>query len=150
MADIKDEVARSLNMSLIHGKNTKPELFVRHMLFAEGYRYRIHSKSVPGHPDLWLKKYNTAVFVNGCFWHRHRNCKYAYNPKSRVDFWKQKFADNVRRDIGIYSQLGEQGIKCLVIWECSVKKMNRDSTYGDVLLQNIKTFLKNCDLFLEL
>lgn len=150
MADIKDKASRSLNMSHIRGKDTKPELYVRHLLFAEGYRYRLHTNRVPGHPDIWLKKYNTAVFINGCFWHRHNNCKYAYNPKSRMDFWEKKFSDNVKRDMNTYSLLESQSIKCLIIWECTIKRMAQDSTYQDTVLQNIKSFLGRPDLFVEL
>ena len=93
MADIVSPEKRSQNMSAIRSKNTKPEVYLRKLLFAQGYRYRIADKSVPGHPDIFLRKYNTAIFVNGCFWHRHPGCKYAYTPKSRVEFWQKKFDD---------------------------------------------------------
>ena len=89
MADIVSPEKRSQNMSAIRSKNTKPEVYLRKLLFAQGYRYRIADKSVPGHPDIFLRKYNTAIFVNGCFWHRHPDCKYAYTPKSRVEFWQK-------------------------------------------------------------
>ena len=98
MADIVSPEKRSQNMSAIRSKDTKPEVYLRKLLFAQGYRYRIADKSVPGHPDIFLRKYNTAIFVNGCFWHRHPDCKYAYTPKSRVEFWQKKFDDNVQRD----------------------------------------------------
>lgn len=84
MADIVSPEKRSQNMSAIRSKNTKPEVYLRKLLFAQGYRYRIADKSVPGHPDIFLRKYNTAIFVNGCFWHRHPGCKYAYTPKRMV------------------------------------------------------------------
>lgn len=95
MADIVSPEKRSQNMSAIRSKNTQPEVYLRKLLFAQGYRYRIADKSVPGHPDIFLRKYNTAIFVNGCFWHRHPGCKFAYTPKSRVEFWQKKFDDNL-------------------------------------------------------
>ena len=88
---------RSWNMSRIKGKNTKPEIIVRKMLHRMGYRFRIHRKDLPGRPDIVLPKHKTVIFVHGCFWHRHKDCKYAYNPKSRVEFWQKKFRDNVNR-----------------------------------------------------
>lgn len=81
--DIVTSEQRSKNMSAIRSKNTKPEIYFRKFLFAEGYRYSLNSKNIPGHPDIYLRKYNTAIFINGCFWHRHEGCKYAYMPKSR-------------------------------------------------------------------
>ena len=126
MADIVSPEKRSQNMSAIRSKNTKPEVYLRKLLFAQGYRYRIADKSVPGHPDIFLRKYNTAVFVNGCFWHRHSGCKYAYMPKSRVDFWQKKFDDNVRRDAAVKAELLERGIKCLIVWECTIKQMMKN------------------------
>ena len=82
--DIKSPEERSKNMSAIRSRDTKPEVYFRKLLFAQGYRYRLNAKTVPGHPDIYLKKYNTAIFVHGCFWHRHPGCKYTYMPKSRV------------------------------------------------------------------
>ena len=127
MADIVSPEKRSQNMSAIRSKNTKPEVYLRKLLFAQGYRYRIAGKSVPGHPDIFLRKYNTAIFVNGCFWHRHPGCKYAYTPKSRVEFWQKKFDDNVRRDSAVKAELLEHGIKCLIVWECTIKRMQKDT-----------------------
>ena len=98
MEDIVSVEQRSRNMAAIRSRDTKPEVYLRKLLFVKGYRYRIADKTVPGHPDIFLRKYNTAIFVHGCFWHRHQNCKYAYTPKSRVEFWQKKFDDNVKRD----------------------------------------------------
>lgn len=114
MADIISPEKRSRNMSAIRSKNTKPEVYLRKLLFAQGYRYRIADKSVPGHPDIFLRKYNTAIFVNGCFWHRHSGCKYAYMPKSRMEFWQKKFDDNVQRDTIVKAELLKRGIKCFI------------------------------------
>ena len=109
--DIKSLEERSKNMAAIHSKNTKPEIYLRKLLFARGYRYGVNSKSVPGHPDIYMKKYNTAIFVHGCFWHRHEGCKYAYMPKSKVEFWQKKFDTNVKRDKTVRKELLELKIK---------------------------------------
>lgn len=142
MADIVSPEKRSQNMSAIRSKNTKPEVYLRKLLFAQGYRYRIADKSVPGHPDIFLRKYNTAIFVNGCFWHRHPGCKYAYTPKSRVEFWQKKFDDNVRRDSVVKAELLEHGIKLLTVWECAIRRMQRDKIEEERALAKIIFFIK--------
>lgn len=143
MADIVSPEKRSQNMSAIRSKNTKPEVYLRKLLFAQGYRYRIADKSVPGHPDIFLRKYNTAIFVNGCFWHRHPGCKYAYTPKSRVEFWQKKFDDNVRRDSAVKAELLEHGIKLLTVWECAIRRMQRDKIEEERALAKIIFFIKS-------
>ena len=143
MADIVSAEKRSQNMSAIRSKNTKPEVYLRKLLFAQGYRYRIADKSVPGHPDIFLRKYNTAIFVNGCFWHRHPGCKYAYTPKSRVEFWQKKFDDNVRRDSAVKAELLEHGIKLLTVWECAIRRMQRDKIEEERALAKIILFIKS-------
>lgn len=122
MADIKSPAERSENMSKIRSGNTTPELFVRRELFRKGYRYRIAPTYIPGHPDLFLRKYNLAIFVHGCFWHRHKGCRYAYNPKSRTEFWNKKFESNIRRDSSVKQMLEDNRIRCLVIWECAIRQ----------------------------
>lgn len=143
MADIVSPEKRSQNMSAIRSKDTKPEVYLRKLLFAQGYRYRIADKSVPGHPDIFLRKYNTAIFVNGCFWHRHLGCKYAYTPKSRVEFWQKKFDDNVRRDSAVKAELLEHGIKLLTVWECAIRRMQRDKIEEEHALAKIILFIKS-------
>ena len=150
MADIKSVEDRSRNMAAIKSKNTSPELFIRRLLFAKGYRYRLYPKSLPGHPDLWLKKYNTAIFVHGCFWHRHTGCKYSYMPKSREDYWKSKFERNVDHDETVRKQLLDMGIKVLVIWECTIKKTQKKNGEPKVLIADIEAFLRTDKLFTEL
>jgi len=118
MVDIISEEKRSWNMSRIKGKDTKPELAVRSLLYKMGYRFRVHRKDLPGKPDIVLPKYNTLIFVHGCFWHRHKGCKYTYTPKSRVRFWKEKFAGTIKRDREHQRQLKELGWEVHVIWEC--------------------------------
>ena len=146
MADIKSPEQRSLNMSKIRSKNTKPEEYIRKLLFNHGYRYRKNVKNVPGHPDAWLAKYNVALFVNGCFWHRHPGCKYAYTPKSRVEFWNRKFENNIARDKVVRDQLQEQGIRSLVIWECTVKQMCKSRDQENHFLSAISRFLQSKEL----
>ena len=141
MADIISRERRSRNMAAIRSKNTKPEVYLRKLLFAEGFRYRIAESSVPGHPDIFLRKYNTAVFVNGCFWHRHQGCKYAYTPKSRIDFWQKKFDANVRRDSMVKRDLQNRKIKQLIVWECTIKKMQRDKIYEQHIIQQCVLFI---------
>jgi len=141
---------RSKNMSAIRSKNTKPELLIRRWLFAQGYRYRINDKRIPGHPDLFFKKYNTAIFVNGCFWHRHKDCKYAYMPKSRVEFWNNKFINNVKRDSMVKTELEKAGIKCLVVWECTIKRMKKSDDYKRDVLKSISSFFDSNDIYMEL
>ncbi len=150
MADIKSPEARSRNMAAIKSRNTGPEVYFRKKLFSAGLRYQLNTDSVFGRPDLWLKKYNTAVFVHGCYWHRHKNCKYAYTPKSRIEFWNGKFDANVSRDKKVLDVLSAQGIKCVVIWECTIKRMQRDSTVCNSVIDSILNFLKSGNLFLEL
>jgi DNA mismatch endonuclease (patch repair protein) len=141
MADIVSPEQRSKNMAAIPSKDTHPEIYLRKLLFADGYRYRIAEKSIPGHPDIFLRKYNTAIFVHGCFWHRHQGCKYAYTPKSRVEFWQKKFDTNVRRDAIVRDELQDSNIKCLIIWECTIKQMRKDIQYETKIIEDCKRFL---------
>ena len=141
MTDIVSKEQRRLNMQHIRGKDTEPELYLRKLLFKNGYRYRLYSKQIPGHPDLWLARYNTAVFVHGCFWHRHKDCKYAYTPKSRIEFWNGKFEKNVARDEEVQAELKEQHIRCLIIWECTIKAMKKSVNKEREVLCKIQTFL---------
>ena len=124
MADSLSAQARSNNMSKISGKDTKPEITVRSFLHRKGFRFRKNLKKIYGNPDIVLKKYTTIIFVDGCFWHRHRGCKYASTPKSRKDFWKKKFRDNIQRDRNVNSTLKKEGWKVLRIWECEIKDGN--------------------------
>lgn len=145
--DIVTSEQRSKNMSAIRSKNTKPEIYFRKLLFAEGYRYSLNSKNVPGHLDIFLRKYNTAIFINGCFWHRHEGCKYAYMPKSRVEFWQKKFEANQRRDEKVRQELEEKRIKRLVVWECTIKKMLRDKDTEKNMLEKTENFFLLKDIF---
>jgi DNA mismatch endonuclease, patch repair protein len=116
--DIVSPERRSKIMSRIRGKGTGPELLVRKTAYALGYRYRLHDRSLPGSPDLVFSSRRTAIFVHGCFWHRHENCRYSYTPKSNVEFWVKKFDSNVTRDERVRRELETLGWKVAVIWEC--------------------------------
>ena len=150
MTDIKTKEDRSKNMSAIHSKNTKPELYLRKLLFSQGFRYRNNVKNIVGHPDIYLAKYNTVIFVNGCFWHRHKECKYAYMPKSRVEFWNNKFTNNINRDYKVKTELERAGIKCLIVWECTVKKMMKSEEERIKTLDCIMQFLICGDIYKEI
>lgn len=119
--DILTPEKRSWNMSRIRGRDTKPELALRSALHRLGYRFRLSDRSLPGRPDIVLPKYKTAVFVHGCFWHRHKGCKYAYNPKSKVEFWQHKFEENMARDERNISDILSNGWIPVVVWECQIK-----------------------------
>jgi len=112
---------RSWNMSRIKGRDTKPERIVRSLLHRLGYRFRLHRKDLPGRPDIVLKKFKTVIFVHGCFWHRHEGCKLAYSPKSRQEFWRNKFRENIVRDNKKHNDLQNLGWKVHVIWECETR-----------------------------
>ena len=122
MADRITPEHRSWNMSRIKGKDTKPEIAVRQYLFANGFRFRKNDKRYPGKPDIVLPKYHTIIFVHGCFWHRHEGCKQATTPKSRTDFWLEKFQKNVQNDAKHIQELKNMGWKVIVLWECELEK----------------------------
>ena len=122
MADILSKERRSWNMSRIRAKDTAPEKAVRSILHRLGYRFRVHGKNLPGNPDIVLPKHRTVVLVHGCFWHRHRGCKYAYTPKSRVDFWVRKFSENVDRDSRVKRRLRRLGWRAITVWECQTAR----------------------------
>ena len=124
MSDIFSKSKRSYIMSKISGKETKPEILVRKYLFAHGFRYRKNAKDLPGKPDIVLPKYKTVIFVNGCFWHGHRNCKKAALPVTNTEFWSKKISSNIIRDEKTYVELSGIGYKVLIIWQCelSIKK----------------------------
>lgn len=146
MADTISKEYRSWNMSRIKGKDTKPEVQVRRWLFRRGYRFRKNDKRLPGVPDVVLPRYKTVIFVNGCFWHHHKGCKYAYMPKSRIDFWKNKFAQNEVNDKLHRDQLEAMGWKVITIWECELKN-NMDEVMNNVdvaLKRNLKNIERHC------
>lgn len=123
---------RSYTMSRIANKATKPEMLVRHWLWNHGYRYRLNVKSVPGSPDIVMRKYRTAIFVNGCFWHGHEGCDKYSVPKTNTEFWMAKVTRNRERDQRNYKDLHDAGWHVIVIWECRLKKSNIEATMHGV------------------
>src|SRR5258705_3419682 len=121
MADVHSKEIRSYNMSRIKAKNTKPEILVRKFLHAQGFRYKLHDKKLPGKPDIVLPKYKTVIFIHGCFWHGHKNCKKATIPKTRTIWWKNKIARNIASDENAMKQLKKNKWKIIVIWQCQMK-----------------------------
>ncbi|RUR14027.1 very short patch repair endonuclease [Legionella septentrionalis] len=137
MPDSLTPEERSRNMAAIKGKNTRPEIAVRSYLHKEGFRYRLHKKDLPGKPDIVLKKYNTVLFINGCFWHRHKDCRYAYTPKSNLKFWQNKFDKNVENDLKKHEHLKKLGWNVVVIWECQIKKQGWQKWLKDRIINNV-------------
>nr|WP_320020531.1 very short patch repair endonuclease [uncultured Draconibacterium sp.] len=133
MADVHDKKTRSYNMSCIKGKNTKPEMLVRKFLFANGFRYRLNVKNLPGKPDIVLPKYKTVIFVNGCFWHGHKGCKYATIPKTRTEWWLDKIKGTQKRDRKKEIELNVLGWKVINIWTCELKADTEDSLESMVI-----------------
>jgi DNA mismatch endonuclease vsr len=124
-------------MSKISGKETKPEILVRKYLFSQGFRYRKNVKKLPGKPDIVLPKYKTIIFVNGCFWHGHENCKKSALPATNIAFWKGKISSNIIRDKKIYVELSNMGYKVLIIWQCELTAKKREITLSE-LVRKIK------------
>lgn len=120
MADHLTKNMRSWNMSRIRSRHTKPEMIVRSLLHRSGYRFKINDDKLPGCPDIVLPKYKTAVFVHGCFWHRHENCPKATTPSTNRDYWENKFRNNVSRDNEVKKELGKLKWRIIIIWECQV------------------------------
>ncbi len=121
MTDVHDKATRSYNMSRIKGKDTRPELVVRKFLFANGFRYRLNVKDLPGKPDIVLPRYKTVIFINGCFWHGHKGCKYFVLPKTRTEWWLQKIKDTQKRDKQAEIALNVKGWRVITLWECELK-----------------------------
>lgn len=139
MADVHDKKTRSYNMSRIRSSNTKPELLVRKFLFAQGFRYRLNVKTLSGKPDIVLPKYRTVIFVHGCFWHGHENCKYFKMPKTRTQWWTDKINTNKGNDVKAMKALKKDRWKVIEIWECDLKTVKIEKTFPS-LLKRINKF----------
>lgn len=146
MADIVDSNTRSRMMAGIRAKDTSPEITLRKALHARGLRYRLHASGVFGRPDIVFPRFHAAVFVHGCFWHRHPGCRYATTPATRADFWQKKFAANQRRDLVVREHLTGDGWRTAVIWECALRKQERVSTAADAII----AWLRSNEQFLDI
>lgn len=134
--DIWSKEKRSEVMSIIRSKNTSPEIRVRKMLFSQGYRYRLHVKNLPGKPDIVLRKYNAVIFVHGCFWHLHSECRDGTIPKTRTGYWKDKLLRNKERDKEHMRELQKQGWRVLQLWECEIENKPEE------VLERLNNFLR--------
>ena len=132
MPDNHTPAQRRINMAAIQSAATAPELKLRHALWRQGFRYRVNDKRLPGKPDIVLPKYRTAIFVHGCFWHGHKNCKYYTVPKTNTEFWVAKVTRNQERDQEVWRRLEAKGWSIVIVWECQLKKANIDDTIDRV------------------
>lgn len=146
MVDIVSPEKRSQMMSGIRGKGTRPEMRVRKVLHAAGYRFRLHRKDLPGSPDVVLPRHGLAIFVHGCFWHGHQGCKLAKIPATRTEFWGEKLQGNARRDMAAVAGLHAGGWRVLVVWECFLRQMRDDAA----LLGQLADAISSPALFAEL
>ncbi len=133
MADVHSKVTRSYNMSQIRGKNTKPEMIVRKYLFANGLRYKLHDKKLPGKPDLVFPRRKTVIFVNGCFWHGHAGCSYFVIPKTRTRWWMDKINGNKIKDAENIKALINLGWKVIIVWACDLRPSNKEKRLTKLL-----------------
>lgn len=137
MADVHTIQQRRFNMQQIKAKNTKPELLVRKFLHANGFRYSLHKKTLPGKPDIVLPKYKTVIFIHGCFWHGHTNCKYFSVPKTRTEWWTDKINTNKINDTKAAKALKKEGWKVITVWECKLKPGKTEKTLQQLLLKHL-------------
>ena len=143
--DVHSPEQRRFNMSRIKGRNTRPEMMIRRWLWAKGYRYRLHRKELPGKPDIVLSRYHTAIFIHGCFWHRH-GCRATATPESRRDFWLAKFRENVNRDKRNIEALMNNAWRVIVIWECALRGETADM---GLITKQLSDFLRSDIRFAE-
>jgi len=135
MADVHDKATRSYNMSRIKGRDTKPEMIVRRFLHANGFRYRLHVKDLPGKPDIVLPKYRTVIFMHGCFWHGHEGCKYFKLPGTRTEWWREKIEKNRQNDKKAAKNLQKENWAVIVINECQLKKDKINKTLSKCVMK---------------
>lgn len=136
MADVFTQDKRKWIMSRVQKMHTKPEKIVRSFLHKLGYRFRLQRKTLPGNPDIVLPRYKTVIFVNGCFWHGHENCRKGKRPDTNKDFWNEKIDKNIQRDQKNYQKLRSEGWRVLVIWECETKS-------GETLPEKLRQYLND-------
>lgn len=143
MTDFLTSPQRHANMAAIHGKDTKPEMMVRHWLWGHGFRYRLNHPRLPGKPDIVMRKYRTCIFVNGCFWHGHESCRYYTIPKTNTEFWVNKVKRNKERDFKVQHELAAMGWHSITIWECELKSVKREETLKSLAYTLNKIFLQD-------
>jgi DNA mismatch endonuclease (patch repair protein) len=146
VTDTVDRQTRSRMMAGIMGKDTKPELALRRALHRLGFRFRLHAKGLPGRPDIILPKYSAAIFVHGCFWHRHADCRYTTKPKSRIRFWQKKFKGNVERDFRNRAALENAGWRVAIVWECALRKPEKITMTAGRVGKWLKTRKKELEI----
>lgn len=139
MADVFTDEKRREIMSRIHSKDTKPELLIRSELHKLGFRFRLHNKNLPGSPDIVLNKFRTVIFINGCFWHGHKNCKYSSLPKTNSQFWKEKILKNIERDKIAKKQLRSQGWHIITVWTCQLRNSIKVNTAINKIVNKINS-----------
>ncbi|WP_104473755.1 very short patch repair endonuclease [Acinetobacter indicus] len=147
MVDIVDVSTRSRMMAGIKGRNTKPEILIRKLLHKKGFRFRLHVKDLPGKPDIVLPKYKAVNFVNGCFWHGHKDCRFFKLPATRTEFWQEKIMRNQANDSKSINLLLENNWKVAVIWECSIRGATKDP---DTVIDLISEWLPSERSFIEI
>lgn len=147
MADIVDPSTRSRMMAGIKGRNTKPELLIRHLLHRKGFRYRIHVKDLPGKPDIVLPKYRSVIFVHGCFWHGHQGCHLFRLPATRTEFWQEKILRNQTNDHRAVELLLASNWRVCIVWECSIRGARKDP---EKVVNTIIDWLSGTELCLEI
>lgn len=145
MTDTLSPYQRHRNMAAVHSSNTKPELTLRHKLWRLGFRYRVNDKCLPGSPDIVLPKYHTVIFVHGCFWHGHKDCKSYTIPKTNTEFWITKITRNQQRDQEVWRQLEAKGWSVIIVWECELKKKQFDST----IIRVAQEIVANGEIYLQ-
>jgi len=138
MADVNDKETRSFNMSRIRSKDTRPEILVRTFLFGKGFRYKLHDRTLPGTPDLVFPKYNSVIFVHGCFWHGHEGCKYFVMPKTRRKWWTDKINRTKQLDTENIRRLRQLGWKIISVFECRLKPQSRERTLNQLAMRLLK------------
>ncbi|MGQ1270056.1 very short patch repair endonuclease (plasmid) [Acinetobacter baumannii] len=147
MVDIVDSITRSRMMAAVKSSNTKPELQIRKILHERGFRFRLHEKKLPGKPDIVLPKYRAVIFINGCFWHGHDNCRFSKLPATRTDFWKEKISKNKFNDANAIASLLTSNWRVCIIWQCKIREVKKDLTR---LADTVSNFIKGQEPFLEL
>lgn len=142
MTDVHNKETRSLNMSRIRNKDTKHELIVRRFLHSQGFRYRVQLKTLPGKPDIVFPKQKIAIFMNGCYFHGHKDCPKATTSKTQEKFWKDKIALNMLRDKKNEAKLNELGWNVITLWECEIEPRKKKSQIREMTLENLKSRIK--------